>query len=597
MYKKSDASDNKPSKEDRDLRWEKEVEKMRHELADRLENTSWEATWTQGVLCPSNGHTGNKYNGNNVLFCMLSSAINHYDSNRWYTINQIDEVRKGQEDMGRHIHIGACVQKVFDLKKKEMAFEYEPDSMKPVRDYKICTEDSVVLPWKEYNRSTKLYQDKLDFNGNPMTKTYLKGDVIPLYNEDGSTPKRTARYPELVECTEDGTMYPMFMRISKSWDEVVPLYEEVNGERKVAMRPGRKGNFYPVLDESGVGFKMREAREGGMHHKIGLSTLRLFRYEKYTDKQRQNILDRWNRNGYQGDNPTLKSKPKGTFTMEDVPESYASTFVVVNRDQVVGMPPLVHTISNWDIKEESKRMAEALGLKGFVESDELGAFYRPSEDKVCLPRAERFLEEMKKNWNGTQEELMKEVEHEYLSTLIHEMAHSVEHESRLNRKEYLNKIIPSDKKFYHNVKRPDGSVQSKEIPRAMVIYSVNECVAELTSMTLCSNYGISSSRMLDNSTDYISHFSSFFRDDEKCIMNPKGNFNTTMFDAIIRMSSESCSYINNKLMEYDKTHEKITTLGNAVQNQESVVQVAKPQEKKPELAKPVKVKSDTTLKI
>lgn len=120
------------------------------------------------------------------------------------------------------------------------------------------------------------------------------------------------------------------------------------------------------------------------------------------------------------------------------------------------------------------------------------ALYNKSKDLIIVPRKDQF------KISDTPEEIYKDGE-EYYSSLIHEMAHSTGHESRLNR---LN---------------PDGKFGGSE-------YAKEELVAELTAAMVGSALGFDS-RIRDNNTAYIKSWMSTLKKEPKFLLSVMSDVN------------------------------------------------------------------------
>ena len=120
------------------------------------------------------------------------------------------------------------------------------------------------------------------------------------------------------------------------------------------------------------------------------------------------------------------------------------------------------------------------------------ALYNKSKDLIIVPRKDQF------KISDTPEEIYKDGE-EYYSSLIHEMAHSTGHESRLNR---LN---------------PDGKFGGSE-------YAKEELVAELTAAMVGSALGFDS-RVRDNNTAYIKSWMSALKKEPKFLLSVMSDVN------------------------------------------------------------------------
>lgn len=113
------------------------------------------------------------------------------------------------------------------------------------------------------------------------------------------------------------------------------------------------------------------------------------------------------------------------------------------------------------------------------------AFYRPSSDVVMIPSKEQFKK-------GTDAESIYLDGQAYYSTMLHEMAHSTGHESRLNR---LEKTKFGDEK-----------------------YAKEELVAELTSALTGQTMGFSTV-IADNNAAYLGSWISAMREEPKFIVS------------------------------------------------------------------------------
>ena len=120
------------------------------------------------------------------------------------------------------------------------------------------------------------------------------------------------------------------------------------------------------------------------------------------------------------------------------------------------------------------------------------ALYNKSKDLIIVPRKDQF------KISDTPEEIYKDGD-EYYSSLIHEMAHSTGHESRLNR---LN---------------PDGKFGGSE-------YAKEELVAELTAAMVGSALGFDS-RIRDNNTAYIKSWMSALKKEPKFLLSVMSDVN------------------------------------------------------------------------
>lgn len=148
-------------------------------------------------------------------------------------------------------------------------------------------------------------------------------------------------------------------------------------------------------------------------------------------------------------------------------------FRVFNGEQIIGLPELQRKEMTEDYYSKTAETFERSSKCPVSYEKQDGAYYSPTEDKIHLPPREAF-----KN-NETR-----------LSVLLHEMAHSTGHESRLNRP----------------IKNTFGSIE----------YAKEELNAELSSVFLESELGIkmdSDSEMLKDHSNYVKSWISVLKND------------------------------------------------------------------------------------
>lgn len=151
-------------------------------------------------------------------------------------------------------------------------------------------------------------------------------------------------------------------------------------------------------------------------------------------------------------------------------------FLVYNLDQVDGI--IVKGVNDGNAKVHEILPAPQSIVDGYQNAPEIRfggdrACYSPVIDKINMPALDAF----------------DTAEH-YYATMFHEMAHSTGHLTRLNRKEIMDPII-------------FGSHD----------YSLEELVAELTSVYLCDTCGISNERTLESAAGYLAHWHKALKDD------------------------------------------------------------------------------------
>ena len=134
--------------------------------------------------------------------------------------------------------------------------------------------------------------------------------------------------------------------------------------------------------------------------------------------------------------------------------------------------------SEFEILEEAQKIVDGMPNRPEINHDGNDrAFYNSASDSIHLPKQEAF-----------------DSNHEYYSTLFHELGHSTGHNSRLDRE--------FEKANYHS----DTSVRSRE-----------ELTAEFTAMFIGGHCAIDNATM-DNSTAYINSWASFIKKDKEAVL-------------------------------------------------------------------------------
>lgn len=189
------------------------------------------------------------------------------------------------------------------------------------------------------------------------------------------------------------------------------------------------------------------------------------------------LLEKWI---FYKDMPKLDENNKPVIGVDGKPETerinlekpVVNYFRVFNGEQIIGLPELQRKELTEDYYSKTAETFEHSSKCPVSYERQDGAYYSPAEDKIHLPPREAF-----KN-NETR-----------LSVLLHEMAHSTGHESRLNRP----------------IKNTFGNIE----------YAKEELNAELSSVFLESELGIkmdSDSEMLKDHSNYVKSWISVLKD-------------------------------------------------------------------------------------
>lgn len=151
---------------------------------------------------------------------------------------------------------------------------------------------------------------------------------------------------------------------------------------------------------------------------------------------------------------------------------------VFHIDDVEGIESKIENVET-DPIEEGEKIVDGYKDKITLEiktSDR--AFYRPSQDKVVVPKLGQYKNPA-----------------EFYSTIFHEFGHSTGHWTRLKRYKSDNLHIFASES-----------------------YSKEELIAELTSCMLCSAAGLDTSETFNNSTAYIAGWLKKLKNDKKLII-------------------------------------------------------------------------------
>ena len=127
--------------------------------------------------------------------------------------------------------------------------------------------------------------------------------------------------------------------------------------------------------------------------------------------------------------------------------------------------------------EAAERIVDEMPQRPTIKHDYTGASYSPTDDKVRMPKPERF-----------------EVGEGYYATLFHELTHATGHSSRLDRK-----------------------LDTKRAAFGSDNYSREELVAEMGSAFLCGSVGILDAQV-EQSASYIEGWLKSLRNDRRLVV-------------------------------------------------------------------------------
>lgn len=169
-------------------------------------------------------------------------------------------------------------------------------------------------------------------------------------------------------------------------------------------------------------------------------------------------------------------------------------FTVFNANQIEGIDfpvPVVEETPEFKRYEEADRLIANTGAH--IDHHGIKAFFTPANDKIVMPKPERFKSES-----------------DYYATLTHELTHWTGHKSRLDRK-YGKKFGDTD-------------------------YAFEELIAELGSTFLLAELGILGE--LQNHTNYIGSWLERLRDDKKFIFQAASKASQS-FEYILELNEQA----------------------------------------------------------
>ena len=282
--------------------------------------------------------------------------------------------------------------------------------------------------------------------------------------------------------------------MSKAYDIVMSNRQEIVGKLISQMEKGYASTraawnksatgrpYNPVSNavyRGGNRFRLMIATE-----EFGFSDPRWLTFKQASEKNYQIasgakgvLLEKWI---FHKDVPKLDENEKPIIGADGKPEiervklerPIVNYFRVFNGEQVIGLPELEHKEFTEDFYSKTAELFEYSSECPILYEQQDQAYYSHAEDKIHLPPKEAF-----KNNEAR------------LSVLLHEMAHSTGHESRLNR--------PINNTF--------GSIE----------YAKEELNAELSSVFLENELGIqidADSEMLKDHSNYVKSWISVLKD-------------------------------------------------------------------------------------
>jgi antirestriction protein ArdC len=187
--------------------------------------------------------------------------------------------------------------------------------------------------------------------------------------------------------------------------------------------------FYLMIAAMNVGYAdprwatYKQAQEQGWQVRKGETGTKIEYWSEYDPTQTKKSAKRLNER--------IRDMTDGEFSPEKAEESregykvgFVKHYTVFNAAQIEGIPPLEiePVIKEFNANERAEKIMDNCGVS--IVYGSAGAFYNPDNDRIRMPNRELFVNE----------------EHFY-ATVLHEIAHSTGHPSRLDREEGMKSVF------------------------------------------------------------------------------------------------------------------------------------------------------------
>ena len=122
----------------------------------------WQCPWQDGGSLPCNGKTGANYSGTNTVLLMIERMINGYQSNEWYTFNQMKEL--GGKLLPKQKGTMAVFFKRRVIKDTDDKGEEEDRLIPMIKHFHVFNKDQIEgLPETEVDKLLDQEEPRFDF--------------------------------------------------------------------------------------------------------------------------------------------------------------------------------------------------------------------------------------------------------------------------------------------------------------------------------------------------------------------------------------------------------------------------------------------------
>ena len=155
----------------------------------------WEKKWNISLLQPERQDTGMQYKGKNRYKLGMKTAGKGYNDNRWYTYNQVQELRKKLNNKDIHVKKGEK-STVVDYWKFETKKDLQEEYIKAAKKAKALAEGvddyrKIVLKIEDFNEINEKVNERLD--GKSKVFQFQSSYVFNAAQIENLPPKKIER--------------------------------------------------------------------------------------------------------------------------------------------------------------------------------------------------------------------------------------------------------------------------------------------------------------------------------------------------------------------------------------------------------------------
>lgn len=218
-------------------------------ILDRVKSGKgiWEKKWDISVLQPERQDTGTQYKGKNRYKLGIKTAGKGYNDNRWYTYNQVQELRKKLNNKDIHVKKGEK-STVVDYWKFESKKELQEEYIKAAKKAKALAEGvddyrKIVLKIEDFNEINEKVNERL--GGKSKVFQFQSSYVFNAAQIENLSPKKIERknlaeheIEDMIDTLIDSSKTPVKFAMqekafySKTEDKItLPTRESFESER------------------------------------------------------------------------------------------------------------------------------------------------------------------------------------------------------------------------------------------------------------------------------------------------------------------------------------------------------------------------------